>query len=144
MPSTYEAAVALADLVDGGEPPEGYAILTREEVLAWRAESWAPSDIALIARRLDAVGEAIYYVPPSASYIGVRPVRDGVTRQNAFSVHPGYLHYGPGDWGQGGVEYDELTTIRLREQGRPGPEAQPACPTCWTELPVTGVCGVCA
>ena len=134
-------------------------VLTRAQVMAWRADSWSHRDKQAIGQTLDLLpfDRVEYYEEPGGRRLIV--MVDGA---QAFIIRPGFVSWPKGAWVDGvddslfatglevggendGTVWAELSTYR--DQGRSSRAAERdygTCPTCWQKLPATGVCGNCA
>ena len=132
-------------------------LLTRAQVLSWR-ETWSYTDRQAIAQSLDLLPSdrlELYEMPSGGRVIAK------VDGKKAFIIHPTYVSWPKGAWvdgvdassyptgiklgGEGdGTMWAELSTARDAERSKKrGQRDFGTCPTCWEQLPATGVCDRC-
>ena len=126
--------------------------LSLEQALAWNPD-WSHSDRLRVAEALGVLPELEFIVPPHGKHVGV-----WVDGRLALEIKPGYLSWPAVKWTVGlppsiteAIEHDDthawflLSTHRPNPGERSRPEVQASfCPTCFQQLPATGICDNCA
>jgi hypothetical protein len=142
----------------GNGGTERRRILTRAQVLAWRGDKWSCTDKQAIAQSLDLLpaDRAEFYEESAGGRVIL-----AVDGKPAFIIRPGFVSWPKGTWMDGvdhslfasgvmvgsendGTMWAQLSTYRGSERSKHVADRDfGTCPTCWLELPATGVCGNC-
>lgn len=113
--------------------------ITRAMAVKWR-DGWTTADIKLIEHHIDRLGiDSLHDIQGQGC---IRCRRNDSGLKTVMEIRPGYLKV-PKEDGSGDWEWPGLSTFSPYEGSPNGESESQECPTCYMELPLTGICDWC-